>query len=116
MAAIRTEFIPLGAILQAGEKKPYVLKLDCWRITIFMWGSGPLDTVNGAANNLTGFLGGQIAPPSQVFQLGGLVVDGRPVYLNDEWIIKPDQTGGNGPFQGFVVKEYYDVNTPEPGT
>ena len=95
---LRTTWVTLpGTIVSV----PYVLKLNCWRCTIFCNASANLASINGVTLNV---ITGTSTPLP--FVIGGAVVGGVPVLINDRITFRTNSTLDNRRF--LIMLEHLD--------
>lgn len=112
-----TSFDASGVIPVGGVK---YYELDCWRAQLVI-GAGQQPTTTFQFFNITrrDLLLGDVALPGTISDthhrvtFGGLVVNGLPVNLNQRFAIRNIGPAASQAF-GYLVKEYYVPNFPNP--
>lgn len=116
MATLKKEVIDLASVLPIRFME-YRVKLDAWRVTIAMGSrsAGPeLLMIDGA--NVSAMLVTTAGIDSSPFvvTLGGAVVNGRPVLLDDVLTFRTLANWVAGETAGFIIKEFFVEDRPGP--
>lgn len=118
MGSIKKEFVFVSESLQAGV--PVRVKLDGWRCTLLLSGDLTGIRIDGSdAAPLTWQVTDNTKRNYNVWsvRMGGLVLNGEPVLMDDYLEIEPDLSWGFPEGESFsivVVKEYYVAGRPGP--
>ena len=101
MAHIEFDFVPVHL---SGDVVEMPVSLDCWRATLlFISLKDQPVTLDGIPWNFLYVSGTDTSNPGRI-ELGGLVVDNRPVNIKH---VLHFSTDPNTPFQCLVVRQYF---------
>lgn len=113
MGAVRLVLFPIAPKTLAGID--WELKVDCWRMTFrfsFSPGAWELNGVD-CAGMFCSDSGIATDTPGEWATIGGLVIGGRPVNMNEIWRFQPMNSGRAS---GLAILQYWDVDLPDPRT
>lgn len=116
MGAIRKEIINIVALFEGSPQRVRV-KLDAWRCTLVIRNAGGrFITIDGIDLGWLSWPDGTGASQPTVIPMGGMVLNGKPVQMDDELIITSTNNAGvpQQLVNMYLVKEYYISDTPGP--
>lgn len=114
MGAVRKEIIDVVALLGAATNGLRV-KLDAWKCTLIIRNQARNITIDGLDIEAFSRADGLGNVNTIVVPLGGLVVKGMPVQMDDELIVSSINAGLTDADLCFtIIKEFYIADTPGP--